>query len=298
MRNKKIIPAENETPTVEQPAITEPTPATFKHMANLGDVYASLAAAKSFWEITGRRIIYYQMCDVQGAYYQGATHPTLDAQGNMVTMNDKMFEMIKPLVEAQPYIKSFERFNGQTITVDLDVIRGKTNVNMPHGMLAAWPFYAFPDLGRDLSKPWIELPNNKTPKHIKEQVDGKIIINFTDRYRNQLISYHFLQNYAPELIFAGTESEHWKFCQKFGLNIPLLKIDNFLELAYAAKACRFVMANQSQLWNLCEAMKTPRLLEACMYADNCHAWIGENSNGYFYQTGAEYYFRKMHRELK
>ena len=293
--SNELLQQENETPTLPR---VQPQSAGFKHFANVGDVWAAFASVRTFWEVTGRKVDFYQCVNTPGQYYPGAVHPTVDANGTPVTMNDAMFEMVKPMALAQPFINSFQPYAGQQITVDLDVIRGKTNVNMPHGFLAAWIFYAFPDLARDLSKPWIELPDDYHPEGVAEQVRGKVILNFTERYRNRLLDYHFLQGYAPDLIFAGTEKEHWLFCQQFKLNIPRLQINDFKELAYAAKNSRFVMANQSQLWNLCEAMKIPRLLETCMWADNCHAWIGENSHGYYYQTGAEYYFRKMYNTLK
>lgn len=271
--------------------------ASFKHMANPGDVIASLAAVRTYYESTGRQILYYQMVNAPGGYYAGAVHPTVDENGVQVTMNDRMFEMIKPLVEYQDCIESFNKFEGQNITVDLDVIRGKLNVNMPHGMLAAWPFYAFPDLARDLSKPWLQIPDLKSKKILK-QVKGKVVLNFTERYRSNICHYYFLKTYAHALVFAGTEREHYLFMSKWNLNIPRLEINDFAELAYALKNCKFLLGNQSFQWNICEAAKIPRLLEVCPFADNCQPWVGENSNGYFYQEGLEYWFGKMFNDLK
>ena len=237
------------------------------------------------------------MVNVAGGYYAGAVHPTLDENGVQVTMNNLMFDMVKPLVEAQPSIERFEKFEGQNIDVDLDVIRGRTQVNMPHGMLAAWPFYAFPDLSRDLSQPWLTVPDLKK-KSILKQVQGKVVVNFTERYRSQLVHYHFLKKYQNNLIFSGTDREHFLFMSKWGLNMPKLNIKNFLELAYALKNSIFLLGNQSMQWNICEAAKIPRLLEVCSYADNCQPWVGKDSEGYFYQEGLEYYFNEMFERLK
>lgn len=271
-------------------------PASIKHLANVGDIIAALAACKTFYEITKRKIIFLQCVNVPGNYYPGAVHPTTDENGVQVTLNEEMFKMVQPLVESQDYIERFEKYVGQPVTVDLDVIRGKTDVNAPHGMLAAWPFYAYPDLARDLSKPWITLPEKKMP--VEKFVKGKIIVNFTERYRNNVISYHFLKSYAPDLIFSGTHREHLLFCNTWGINIPKLEIKNFLELSCALRSCRFLLGNQSWQWNLCEAAKFPRLLEVFKYADNCQPFMGENSYGYFYQEAAEYYFRLMYNNLK
>lgn len=262
-------------------------------MANLGDIVASLAPLRKYHELSGRKVRYIQCVNQLAAYYNGATHPTVNKDGQFVTINEQMFDMMKPLVESQHFIHTFEKYEGQKIDLNFDVIRGQTNVNMPHGMLAAWPIFAFPDLACDLSKPWIILPD--APNHpIKKQVNRKIILNFTERYRSNIIDYFFLKNFVVDLVFAGTEREHFLFCDKFQLNIPRLKIKNFLDYAYAIKYSRFILANQSFGWNIAEAMKTPRILEVCSWADNCQPFVGEDSYGFFYQVAVEHYFRHLY----
>jgi len=268
---------------------------TVRHSVNPGDLYAVMGALKKYYAVTKRKIIILQQINLPASYYQSATHPTIH-DGVMVTMNQKMFDMVLPLVKSQEYVHDMEVYDGQQINIDLNVIRGKTFVNMPHGPIQGWVPLAHPDISFDLSKPWIMLDGN-CPLKIKEQVKGKIILNFTERYRAPLIDYFFLKNYAPDLIFAGTEKEHWLFCNQWQLNIPRLEIDDFLELAYALKESRFSLSNQSQLWNLAQAMGTPRILEMCSYADNCFPNIGENSEGYLYQAGCEYYFRSFYNTI-
>lgn len=271
--------------------------ATVKHMANLGDVISIMPAIKKYYEVTKRRVQICQMIDVPGGYYQGAVHPTRSEDGTQVTMNKAMFEMIKPLVESQEYIHSFVPYSGQKIDLNFDVIRGQTEVGMPNLMIQCWIMFAFPDLDYDLSKTWVDLPAIKNNPILK-QVKNKIIINFTERYRNGVIEYFFLQNYAPDLIFAGTEREHFLFCNRWNLNIPRLEIKDFLEIAYALKYSRFLMSNQSFLWNLSTALGTKRILEVCKYAPNCQPFVGENSKGFFYNVGAEYYWRLFYNKTK
>lgn len=266
-----------------------------KHSVNLGDLYAAMGAMYKFYEITKRKVIVSQTVGMIANYYAGAEHPTKNAAGQPVCVNEDMWNMVKPLVESQEYIHSFERYEGQPVSIDLDVIRGKTFVNLPHGPIQGWIPIAYPDLAFDISKPWIFI-DDKCPAKIKKQVSGKIIINFTERYRNNILDYFFLKPYAPDLIFSGTEKEHWLFCNQWQLSIPRLEISNFLELAYALKEAKFLLANQSMLWNLAEAMKTPRILEMCSFADNCFPCIGEDSYGYMYQTSVEYYFRVLYNK--
>lgn len=263
------------------------------HCVNPGDLIGSMGALKKYHDITKRRLIVAQSITQLASYYQGAVHPTVNENGENVCCNLPMWQMLKPLIESQDYIHSFEIYQGQKIDLDFNVIRGKTFVNMPNGALQNWVTLAYPDLAFDLSKPWMEL-KGKCPDKIKKQVAGKVIVNFTERYRNPLTDYFFLKNYSPDLIFAGTEKEHFLFCSKWNLNIPHLKVDDFLELAYAIKESRFILANQSFNYNIAEAIKHPRILEICQYAQNCIHGIGEHSYGFFHQVDVEYHFKMLY----
>lgn len=263
------------------------------HTVNPGDLVAAMGAIKKYYDITKRKCIVVQSISTLAAYYPGAVHPTVNESGQNITCNSAMWDMLKPLIESQEYVHSFEKYEGQPCDLDFSVIRNKTNVNLPHGSIQGWIPLAFPDLSFDLSKPWITL-SGECPKHIKKQVLNKVVINFTERYRNNNIDYFFLQNYSPDLIFAGTEREHWLFCNKWNLNIPRLEVKDFLELAYGLKEARFLLSNQSLNWNICEAAKFNRILELCNYAQNCIHMVGDNSYGFFYQVGVEYYFRLLY----
>lgn len=266
-----------------------------KHTVNLGDIIAALPACKRYYEVTGRRVIFCQAVNKRAAYYEGATHPTVDETGAAVCVNEPMWTMMKPLVESQKYIHSFEKYEGQHIDLDFDIIRGKTFVGLPNLMIQSWIMYAFPDLSIDLSKPWMQI-NDECPSHVLNQVKGKIVLNFTERYRNELIDYFFLQPYAPDLIFAGTEREHFLFCSKWQLNIPRLDVKDFLEYTHAIKNSRFLLGNQSLGWNIAQAIHHPRIIELCRYAPNVQPMIGEDSHGFFHQIGVEYYVKRLYNE--
>lgn len=267
---------------------------TVKHMANIGDAIASLASLKSYYETTGKKIIFCQQIDVEASYYIGAVHPTTSNEGVQVMMNEKMFKMMKPLLLSQEYIEDVVIFNGQKIDIDLDVIRSEVFVNMPYQAIQQWIMMAYPDLLADLSKAWINLrPHTIYYDNGKVKSENKVVLNFTERYRNCGINYFFLKKYQDSLIFAGTEKEHSIFCNKWDLAIPRLIVNDFLELAYIIRDCKFLLSNQSMIWNLSEAMKTPRILEICQYAPNCQPFIGEDSYGFLHQVGVEYYVEKL-----
>lgn len=284
---------ENELAIV--PSIQTEFYTTIKHFANLGDIIASLPCVKKYWEVTGRKVIFCQQVGQLAQYYAGAVHPTVNADGQNVCLNDTGFEMIKPLIESQEYIHKMERYEGQRIDIDFDVIRGKTFVGLPNLMIQSWVMYAFPDLSCDLSKTWITLPEVEGHPILK-QVKGKIILNFTERYRNEMIDYFFLKNYAPDLVFAGTDREHWLFCNRWQLAIPRLEVKDFLEYAYAIKYSRFMLGCQTFGWNLAQSIGHPRIVELCRYAPNVQPGVGEDSYGYFHQVGVEYFFKVLYNK--
>lgn len=259
-----------------------------KHFANIGDLISTLAGLKSYAESKNRTIIFCQQINIAGDYF-GQEHPTVDKDNNKVMCNNQMFQMMKPLLLSQKYISDFQVYNGQAVDIDLDIIRAKMFVNIPHQAIQQWPIMAFHELATDLSRAWISIPN-KYDNLIDDTISDKVILNFTERYRNNVINYFFLKKHQDKLIFSGTIKEHNLFSQKWGLDIPYLQVDNFLELAVALKKCRFFLGNQSFCWNLCEAQKTPRILEIHQHSPNCQAFIGKYSYGFLHQTSVEYYF--------
>lgn len=266
-------------------------PANFKHCCNPGDLIAMLASMKSYKEKTGRKVVVCQHLNFRPHYYDGATHGTVDKDGNLVCMNKEIFDLVKPLVENQDYIERMEELSDQKIFVDLDVIREKVFVNLPQGMIQTWSFYAYPDLNWDLSKDWVSLPEKDTP--IISWIKDKVILNFTERYRNGNINYYFLRKYKDKLIFSGTKKEHLLFTNSWGIDIPYLEVKDFLELAYAIKNCKFLLCNQSFQWNLSFSMHTPHILEMCRYAANCMPFTYDGSVGFYHQEGLEHYFYEM-----
>lgn len=285
--------------------MAERKPFGFKHFANLGDLIASLPALKYFHQRTNRKAILYQQINVEGHYFEGAVHPTIDNTGKQVMCNQAMFDMVRPLIISQPYIHDMEVYNGQPLNVNLDIIRGEVNVNMPYGALQQWIFMALPDLSGDISKAWIDIGevdisdcgyiyNSLVTSMLRvDDIEKRVVVNFTERYRNAAINYFFLKKHESILVFAGTANEHQIFCSTWGLDIPRLHVNNFLQLAYLLRKSRFLLSNQSFCWNLAEAMKTPRLLEYCSHAPNCQAFIGEHSYGYYKQSGVEYLFELL-----
>lgn len=276
---------------------------TYFHAVNSGDMIAAMAGIKSIYQKSGKKAIIYQRLGRPGEYYNGATHPVKEDE-LMVTMNENQFNMLKPLVCSQEYIEDFLIFKGEKAHVNLDKIRSECFVGLPFGHISSWLMFAFPDMCYDLSTSWLHI-NDVSECFVKdkegnistESINDKVIINFTDRYRNHNMHYFCLKKYENNLIFAGTEDEWLRFSKQWDLNIPRLMVNDFLELAIAIKSCLFFLGNQSMCWNIANSMMHPRLLEVSLMAPNCPPFIGNWNKGYLFQDALEYYFQEMFENI-
>lgn len=266
---------------------------TFSHTGNIGDCHAAIPAMRQYFINTGKKIDLYLFKNVPAFYYEGAVHPTKDDAGTNVMLNQKMIDMMTPLLKAQSFINEvysvdFSEYDAykDKIQVHLEWFR-ETDVGMPHTSINRWYFTVFPDLTCDLSGEWLEVPPSKENIAL-----GKIIITRSERYTNPSIDYSFLKPYEDDFLFCGTQREWNNFCMLYDLNIRKLNINNFLELAQAIKQCRFHISNQTQAFQLSEGQKVPRILEVCSFAANVIP-IGEKAYDFHNQLGLEYAFHKL-----
>jgi hypothetical protein len=223
--------------------------------------------------------------------YDGAHHPY------PTPLTQHVYEMLKPLMEAQDYIAGFHIWKGEQIACDLDELRDNAITSMPYGSITRWPMHVWPDMQCDVSEPWIYDGYSGYWPHPHPDTFGKIIVNRTSRYRNEGIHYWFLKEHQDKVIFAGLPEEHVEFCKQWELDIPLLNnITDFMELAYAIKSCRFFLGNQSMCFAIAEAMKIPRILEICPYAPNVIP-CGPNGYDFYHQFALDFLFKDLISKL-
>jgi hypothetical protein len=259
------------------------------HPGNIGDCWAAIPAMREYYTKTGKKVVLYLEKDRKAEYYEGAVHPTKDENGTACMLNQKMIEMMIPLLKEQDFIADAKVWDKEPVQLDLGEIRN-TNVGMPNFSINRWYFYVYPDLSCDLSGVWLQVPNAE-----KNYAKGKIIITRSERYHNPNINYGFLKPYEDDLLFCGTMREYNQFCMSYDLQIRKMHINNFLELAQAIKQCRFHITNQTQAFQLSEGQKIPRILELCNFAPNCIP-IGFDAYDFFAQAGLEYYFTLLHKK--
>lgn len=229
------------------------------------------------------------------------------------TISKETFESLKPLLLSQPYIAqvlSWEEFAPDTYKlwcdffkilrtpkemiefhdlyfshtfVDLDKIY-LTPTNIPYGNIHRWPWYCYPDMACDLSKPWLDVEPDDT-------YQDYIVINRTQRSRNESINYKFLKNYE-KVLFVGHPDECVQFQKETQALILYQETTNILQLATVIRSCKFFIGNQSLAFALAEAMKVPRILETCSYLPNVIP-CGEKAYDFYFQSCLEYYFKEL-----
>jgi hypothetical protein len=172
--------------------------------------------------------------------------------------------------------------------VDLDKIY-MGFVNMPYGNIHRWPWYFYPDMACDLSKPWLDVAPDET-------FEDCIVINRTLRSRNQFINYEFLKNKGA-VMFVGLHDEYVDFVDSNGFAYGWLywaKPDDFLQLAAIIRSAKLFIGNQSLCFALAEAMKVPRILETCPSLPNVIP-CGGKAYDFYYQSCLEYYFNELNK---
>jgi hypothetical protein len=262
----------------------------FKHHGPSGDLIGALPGIRQVFRNTGKKAVIMQQLDMPSFTYPNCTPAVFDAKGTAVFMSLGQYTKLKPLIEFQPYIERMEVWEGQEFDVSLDTIREGHFTQQPAGILQRWHFYLYPQMACDLHETWLDLPES-----CPLDIGKKVVLNFTQRYRNPLISYYFLKRYEDSLIFAGTPDEHKIFCEKYNLSIPRLVVQDFLEGAWAIKQSPFFMGNQSMCYHIAEGMGHTRILESCAQFPNTFP-LTPDGYDYLHQDAVEYYFETLYRE--
>lgn len=246
----------------------------FKHSGNAGDLVYSLPAARA---LAGSNEIHYHLNPGQKGHYGKKPHPL---EGLM--LNDKMYEMLYPLISAQSYITSCSVYSGQYIDYDMDLIRTYPFPNS-RGNISRWYFYLFAT-SADLSEPWLHVnPDTTWQEHI--------VIARSQRYNAPAISYSFLNKYKKK-IFVGVEQE-WKEMKKMLPDIEYIPVNDFLQLAAIIAGSKLFIGNQSFPFSLAEGMKVNRLLEVYHQCPNVNV-EGKGANDFCYQPQFEKMVQKLY----
>lgn len=183
--------------------------------------------------------------------------------------NEKMALAIKPLIEAQPYIKEVALYDGEPVDYNLDLFRyygDLTWSNLCYTMLKT--FGCDPE---EMKKQWLFVEPKKMEKIV--------LINKTDRYLNQEVDWNqFVEAYGDFMAFVGLESEYQAFIKEFKCDIPHYPTKDFLELAQLIAGSSLFIGNQSSPYAIAEGLKKDTVQVVCDECPNC---IFPRSNAHY-----------------
>ena len=225
------------------------TSLTFKHSGNCGDIIYALPA---IYELSknGKASILLHI-NQKGTY--SAFHPLGD-----LMLNQKVGDMIRPLLLYQPQVETVETYNGEEVDYDLDAFR-TLPILLDRGNISRWYFWV-QGISHSLSLPWLVAPKESS------LINDYIVIARSHRYRNPIISYNFLSKY-PKLLFIGVEEEYTDMLKSIP-NLEFKKVNDFLEMATIINNCKLFIGNQSFPFAIAEGLKVNRLLEVYYKAPN------------------------------
>ena len=200
-----------------------------------------------------------------------------DHPGGKFFLNNKIYDMLYPLLKSQKYIYKIDIFNKQEIDINFDLIR-----ELPINLLFDNARYGFHIAGVqvDLSKKFLDVEEHSSLKN-------KITILRSLRYQNPYISYSFLEK-MEDPYYLGT-LEEYNYLKKELKNLKFYECKDFLEMASIIKSSKVFIGNSSLGIDIADGLKTPRLLEGSPYfpARQVH---GENGFDFYFQSHFEKYF--------
>lgn len=266
---------EDQLKNLQHPSIIRGSKADvhFMHSGNLGDIIYSIPCMYALAE--NANIHLHLKVNIDGSYGK-MKHPL-----GKFMLNEKVAELLQPLLLAQNRIKTCNLYDGQQIDFDLDKIR-EFPLLLDRGNIARWYFLIF-GVNYNLCNPWLYVKPD-------ESVKNAIIVARSQRYHSPGINYSFLKNY-PEVLFLGLPEEYEEM-KKMVPGIIYRPTKNFLELARIIAGSRLFIGNQSFPFAIAEALKVKRLLEVYFRAPNVTVY-GENGYDFCFQQP----FEKLVKQL-
>lgn len=220
---------------------------TFRHAGRMGDVLYSLYFATHF--ARGEAFDYVLRTGVSAWDPSGRPH--------MMEIADA--EFLKPLLEAQQYIRSVAIAQNPRITGENFVLDSfRRDMRRVVGReIRTWyypPRERIPD--GEFSRPVLSV-QDPCPKI------EKIAVCFTPRYR-QTFDLSPLFPYRDRIVFVGLPAEHRAFCRDV-FPVEYHPVENALDLLRFAESCAGFVGNVSGTFAIAECAKIPRIL--CLSPD-------------------------------
>jgi len=247
---------------------------SFLHSGHIGDVVDSLYVIQEIAK-THKCKFYIEANKPINLKYN--KHP-----GGKVLLNDKMVNMLLPLLKKQRYIEHVDIHKGQKIDVNLNLFK-ELAMNLGLGSLR-W-YFQITGMHADLSKPSLTVEPHK-------EIKNKVVIFRSARRHNFYINYKFLEKYN-NLLFIGLKYEY-ELLKKEVPNLEFYDCKDFLEMAEIIKSSKFFLGNLSLGYSIAEGLKVPRLLEGFAEFPSMYP-SGKNAYDFFFQGHFEKWFNYLYR---
>lgn len=163
-------------------------------------------------------------------------------------------KFLEDLLKSQSYINevTFDEKIDERKYVNLDLFR-TLPINFMSGDIRRWYYnLARMHLPADFTKPIINVEKN-------ELFADKIILVYTERYKNITIDYNTLKPYKDHLIFFGLPYEYELFKREH-FSLEYCPTKTALEAAKLIAGAKGFISNQGGLYSLAECMKVNRIL--------------------------------------
>ena len=199
-------------------------------------------------------------------------HDLLIKPSNITTLRTpasicRFQKVMAPLVESQPYIRSFRIHAGEEIEWDSGGFRemglhySGISLLECHAMHFASTHNGHGSGIRGV-RPWLTVEPSMETR-------GMVVINRTDRYRNQFFPWRrVVEHYRGRLLFIGLKHEYETFCHEFG-KVSWRQTADMLEMARLIAGSELFIGNQSSANALNEGMKHNLIQETCLHIPDC-----------------------------
>ncbi len=247
----------------------------FHHSGHCGDIICSLPVIQELSKTHQCNLFINLNKEMPIPYYK---HPA-----GKVFIDDRIYNLIEPLLKNQNYLNKVSVFKEEEIDIDLDLFR-EMPVNLNFNS-CRW-FFHITGVQVDLTEPYL-----KAQEH--DQMKNKIILHRTFRYRNNFINYKFLSNF-DDMFFIGLKNEY-EDLKKDIKNLQFYDCKDYLDMANAIYSSKIFIGNSSVAFPIAEALKIPRLLEACPEFPIMQP-SGKDAFDFYYQPHFEKLFNYLNKK--
>jgi hypothetical protein len=193
--------------------------------------------------------------------------PSTTTKAKTPEQAQRMFDLLKPLVDSQSYISEFRLIDPSTTvdwrSEDFRSLRHYTpGETLMQAHLNHYCVVKQTAIKIDGSTAWLKADPSPVSK-------GRVVINRTGRYRNSTFPwYKVVDHYKHHLMFIGLEHEWREFCGNYGY-VDFQPTENMLQVAELIAGSALFIGNQSSAGAIAEGLKHPRIQETSLVFPDC-----------------------------